>query len=123
MFPSKPSPPQRNNPYEHQNHRLRRRSNVDPSTGRTHNVYYPKIYTYKCYGKFTTSSIDTVNHGQCHGIPTKLETLYNEQIRISRVEALKRFTSLTADVDLDDYQNHSTTGDMDETGSEFNQQI
>jgi hypothetical protein len=122
MFPSNPPPPQRNNPYDPQNHRLRRRSNVDPSTGRTHNVYYPKIYTYKCYGKFTTSSIDTVNHGKCHGIPTKLETLYNEQIRISRVEALKRFTSLTADVDLDDYQNHSTTGDLDEAGGEFNQQ-
>ena len=122
MFPSKPPPPERTSPNDHQNHRLRRRSNVDPAPGRTHNLYYPKIYTYKCYGKFTTSSIDTVNHGRCNGIPTKLETLYNEQIRISRVEALKRFTSLTADVDLDDYQNHGSAGDLDEAGSEFNQQ-
>jgi hypothetical protein len=131
MFPSKQSPPQRDsNPGspEDQHHRLRRRSNVDPAKAQlphraAHNLYFPKVYTYKCYGKFTTSSIDTVNHGQCHGIPTKLETLYNEQIRVSRVEALKRFTTMTADGDLDDYQNQVTsTSEMDNDNSELNQQ-
>jgi hypothetical protein len=132
MFPSRKSssiPDSNSNNPPHQNYsNLRRRSNRHPSpsggggsssdhpiasntTTKVPNMYYPKIYTYKCYGQFkTTSNTDNGNHGggQCYGISKAMETLYDEPIRMTRIEALQRFTSMNSDIDLDDYQNHSS---------------
>ena len=74
--------------------------------------YFPKIYSYRCYGKYATSSnmndidINSSGGGKCYGIAKAMETLYSEPVRMSRIEALQRFTSMNSDVDLDDYNQH-----------------
>ena len=95
-------------------------SSDDPTTTtptKMLNKYYPKIYSYKCYGKYsTTSNMNDKNNnggggGKCYGIAKAMETLYNEPVRMSRIEALQRFTSMNSDVDLDDYNHHQTRHD------------
>lgn len=45
------------------------------------------------------------SEGICKGLKSKLEILYDaNKETISRTEALKRFTTMTADVDVDDYE-------------------
>ena len=155
MFPSRrhqpPPTPDENQKYApHQNYySLRRRSHCpmgnDGGTGsglpspdnpttttavptKLLNKYYPKIYSYKCYGKYSTTSNmnDTYNKngagvggggvggGKCYGIAKAMETLYNEPVRMSRIEALQRFTSMNSDVDLDDYNQHHSHHDDDD---------
>lgn len=94
--------------------RLRRHSHA-PSPPMPTKVYSPSIYSYTCRGAYYASSESKVgNEGICKGFQSKLENMYDaNQENISRTEALKRFTTMTVDVDLNDYH---------EASNEFNQQ-
>ena len=103
------------------------------------NQYYPKIYSYKCYGKYSTASNINNNNsggnsnsggGKCHGMAKAIETLYNEPVRMSRIEALQRFTTMNSDMDLDDYNhyhdnnenNNNTNSSSNNSGGELSEQ-
>jgi hypothetical protein len=110
MFPSRrPVDPSRKTGGE----RLRRRSHAAPPTQT--NMYAPSIYSYTCRGKFYASSEtkDGSEGGVCNGFKSKLDVLYvANQENISRAEALKRFTSMVSDVDLDDYHSAANTSEL-----------
>lgn len=106
MFPSKrPVEPSRSG-----GERLRRRSHAPPQT----KLYSPSIYSYTCRGKFYASSeAKDGNEGICKGFKSKLEILHDaNQVNLSRAEALKRFTTMAADVDLDEYQGDSSSSEL-----------
>lgn len=69
-------------------------------------LYIPSIYSYTCRGAyFASSDRKGGEEGICKGLKSKLEMLYDaNQETVTRAEALKRFTTLTADFDFqDDY--------------------
>jgi len=99
MFPSMPPPP--GIPTKDRGERLRRRKQA--STANQSPLYIPSIYSYTCRGKyFASSDKKGGEEGICKGLKSKLEMLYdNNQETVTRAEALKRFTTMTADFDLD----------------------
>jgi len=111
MFPSRPPPTECSKKVE----RLRRRNNksVAPLQPTPITLYRPSIYSYMCRGAYHASSdAKEGSEGVCNGFKSQLEILYEErQEMLSRAEALKRFTTMTADYDFDEDFQHEDTGE------------
>ena len=111
-------------------HRLRRRNNKPPAASQQQAPpnnpprYNPAIYTYICRGAFHATSLDSHEGGVCNGFKSQLEVLYNEQQEsLTRAEALKRFTSMNAEFELDPTAGgHDHGGDDDMYGGGLHEQ-
>lgn len=68
-------------------------------------LYTASIYNYPCFGRYSASSESPQfkPEGICKGVQGRLELLYEDQEKLTRAEALKRFTTMTADFLEDDY--------------------
>jgi hypothetical protein len=81
-------------------------------------LYVPSIYSYTCRGKFAASSLSAngtksggvaggSGGGTCRGIKSQLELLESgadQQLQLTRAQALERFTTMAADVDMYEYR-------------------
>jgi len=83
--------------------------------------YQPSIYSYMCRGAYHASSdANAKEGGVCNGFKSQLEVLYDErQESLTRAEALKRFTSMTAEFDFDPQQDPPHPGAGDALDDEY----
>jgi hypothetical protein len=81
-------------------------------------LYRPSVYSYTCHGYYFAASDQesAAGPGACRGITSRLEVIENQGL-MTRAEALKRFSTMSADDDL------AADGDEDEGGDMQQQAI
>lgn len=67
-------------------------------------LYKPSIYNYTCYGMYyAASNAGSGSEGVCKGIKSKLNVIDSGFERMTRVEALQQFSTVSTDYDVDQY--------------------